>query len=29
MPETPNGVVEAWLTRFDEALRSHNTDDVL
>ena len=29
MPETPNGVVEAWLAQFDEALRSHNTDDVL
>ena len=29
MPETPNGVVEAWLAQFDEALRSHNTDGVL
>jgi putative flavoprotein involved in K+ transport len=29
MPETPNGVVGAWLARFDEALRSHNTDDAL
>ena len=29
MPETPNGVVEAWLTQFDEALRIHNTDAAL
>lgn len=29
MPETPNGVVGAWLAQFDEALRSHNTDAAL
>lgn len=29
MPETPNGIVEAWLAQFDEALRSKDTDAAL
>ncbi|GAP55944.1 involved in K+ transport protein [Arthrobacter sp. Hiyo6] len=29
MPETPNGIVEAWLAQFDEALRSKNIDAAL